>query len=62
MGTYGGAYGIPFAFEGIYFFLEAIFIYTYIYGCGPGRTSGPVCRWRWVAPWGRPRWWLPPIG
>ena len=32
MGTYGGAYGIPFAVEGIAFFLEAIFIAVYIYG------------------------------
>ncbi len=32
MGRYGGAYGIPFAVEGIFFFLEAIFIAIYIYG------------------------------
>jgi cytochrome d ubiquinol oxidase subunit I len=32
MGRYGGAYGIPFAVEGIFFFLEAIFLAIYIYG------------------------------
>jgi cytochrome bd ubiquinol oxidase subunit I len=32
MGRYGAAYGIPFAVEGIFFFLEAIFIAIYIYG------------------------------
>ena len=32
MGTFGAAYGIPFVVEGIFFFLEAIFIAIYIYG------------------------------
>jgi len=32
MGTYGAAYGIPFAVEGIFFFVEAIFVAVYIYG------------------------------
>ncbi len=32
MGRFGAAYGIPFAIEGIFFFLEAIFIAVYIYG------------------------------
>ena len=32
MGQYGAAYGIPFAVEGIFFFLEAIFVAIYIYG------------------------------
>jgi cytochrome d ubiquinol oxidase subunit I len=32
MGQYGPAYGIPFAVEGIFFFLEAIFVAIYIYG------------------------------
>ncbi len=32
MGRYGGAFGIPFAIEGLFFFLEAIFIAIYIYG------------------------------
>ena len=32
MGTYGPAYGIPFAIEGIFFFVEAIFVAIYIYG------------------------------
>jgi cytochrome d ubiquinol oxidase subunit I len=31
MGRFGAAYGIPFAVEGIFFFLEAIFIAAYIY-------------------------------
>ena len=32
MGRFGAAYGIPFAVEGIFFFLEAIFVAIYIYG------------------------------
>ena len=32
MGRFGGAFGIPFAVEGLFFFLEAIFIAIYIYG------------------------------
>lgn len=32
MGRFGAAYGIPFAVEGIFFFLEAIFVAVYIYG------------------------------
>jgi len=32
MGRFGAAYGIPFAIEGIFFFLEAIFIAIYVYG------------------------------
>jgi cytochrome d ubiquinol oxidase subunit I len=32
MGQFGAAYGIPFAVEGIFFFLEAIFVAIYIYG------------------------------
>jgi cytochrome d ubiquinol oxidase subunit I len=32
MKRYGAAYGIPFAVEGIFFFLEAIFVAIYIYG------------------------------
>jgi len=32
MGTYGPAFGIPFAIEGLFFFLEAIFVAIYIYG------------------------------
>lgn len=39
MGTYGAAYGIPFAVEGIFFFLEAIFLAIYIYG------------WKRMRPW-----------
>jgi cytochrome d ubiquinol oxidase subunit I len=43
MGRYGAAYGIPFAVEGIFFFLEAIFIAIYIYG------------WKRLRPW--PHFW-----
>ncbi|MGW5277104.1 cytochrome ubiquinol oxidase subunit I [Streptomyces sp. NPDC004044] len=32
MGRYGAAFGFPFAIEGIFFFLEAIFMSFYIYG------------------------------
>jgi cytochrome bd ubiquinol oxidase subunit I len=39
MHRFGGAYGIPFAVEGIFFFLEAIFLAIYIYG------------WRRLRPW-----------
>ncbi len=39
MGQWGEAFGVPFAFEGIFFFLEAIFISIYIYG------------WRRLTPW-----------
>ncbi|MCW2599708.1 MAG: putative cytochrome d ubiquinol oxidase subunit [Frankiales bacterium] len=43
MGRFGAAYGIPFALEGIFFFLEAIFISIYIYG------------WKRLRPW--PHFW-----
>jgi cytochrome d ubiquinol oxidase subunit I len=39
MGQWGEAFGIPFAFEGLFFFTEAIFIAIYIYG------------WRRLSPW-----------
>jgi cytochrome bd ubiquinol oxidase subunit I len=39
MGKWGEAFGIPFAFEGLFFFTEAIFISIYIYG------------WRRLRPW-----------
>jgi cytochrome d ubiquinol oxidase subunit I len=32
MGRFGAAFGIPFTIEGLFFFLEAIFIAIYIYG------------------------------
>ncbi len=32
MGRFGGAFGLPFAVEGLFFFLEAIFIAVYVYG------------------------------
>jgi cytochrome bd ubiquinol oxidase subunit I len=43
MGRFGAAYGIPFAIEGIFFFIEAIFIAIYIYG------------WKRLRPW--PHFW-----
>src|SRR4051794_16027018 len=33
MGQWGDAFGVPFAFEGIFFFTEAIFISIYIFAC-----------------------------
>jgi cytochrome bd ubiquinol oxidase subunit I len=42
-GTFGDVFGLPFAVEGIFFFLEAIFITIYIYG------------WTHLAPW--PHFW-----
>lgn len=39
MDRWGEAFGVPFAFEGIFFFTEAIFIAIYIYG------------WRRLTPW-----------
>jgi len=39
MRRYGAAYGIPFTVEGIYFFLEAIFVAIYLYG------------WQRLSPW-----------
>jgi cytochrome bd ubiquinol oxidase subunit I len=32
MGRFGAAFGIPFAVEGLFFFVEAIFVAIYIYG------------------------------
>lgn len=43
MDRFGAAYGIPFAVEGIFFFLEAIYISIYIYG------------WKRLRPW--PHFW-----
>jgi len=39
MGQWGEAFGVPFAFEGIFFFTEAIFLSIYIYG------------WKRLRPW-----------
>lgn len=39
MGIWGEAFGIPFAFEGLFFFTEAIFVAIYIFG------------WRRLKPW-----------
>jgi cytochrome bd ubiquinol oxidase subunit I len=43
MGRFGAAFGIPFSFEGIFFFVEAIFVAIYLYG------------WRALRPW--LHWW-----
>ena len=46
-GEVGEAFGVPFAFEGLFFFTEAIFISIYIYGwrrLNPGRISGAASR------------------
>src|SRR4051812_39243332 len=32
MGQWGAAFGVPFAFEGIFFFTEAVFVSIYIFG------------------------------
>ena len=39
MGQWGEAFGVPFAFEGVFFFTEAIFLTIYIFG------------WRRLRPW-----------
>ena len=39
MGQWGAAFGVPFAFEGMFFFTEAVFISIYIFG------------WRRLKPW-----------
>ena len=39
MGRFGAAYGLPFGVEGIFFFIEAIFVAIYLYG------------WRRLSPW-----------
>jgi cytochrome d ubiquinol oxidase subunit I len=43
MGRWGAAFGIPFSVEGLFFFIEAIFIALYIFG------------WRRLRPW--PHFW-----
>ena len=43
MGRWGDAFGVPFAFEGLFFFVEAVFISIYIFG------------WRRLKPW--PHFW-----
>src|SRR5580765_4089480 len=43
MGQWGEAFGVPFAFEGIFFFTEAIFVAIYIFG------------WQRLKPW--PHFW-----
>ena len=43
MGKFGAAIGLPFSLEGIFFFLEAIFVGVYLYG------------WQRLSPWAH--WW-----
>jgi cytochrome bd ubiquinol oxidase subunit I len=43
MGRFGAAIGFPFSMEGIFFFLEAIFVGVYLYG------------WKRLSPWAH--WW-----
>jgi cytochrome bd ubiquinol oxidase subunit I len=43
MGQWGEAFGVPFAFEGLFFFTEAVFVSIYIFG------------WRRLRPW--PHFW-----
>ena len=43
MGRFGAAIGFPFSMEGIFFFLEAIFVGVYLYG------------WQRLPPWAH--WW-----
>src|SRR5437588_4649890 len=40
-GRFGEVVGLPFAMEGIAFFVEAIFVGLYLYGLGPPLAPGP---------------------
>src|SRR5260221_9064127 len=54
MGRFGAAIGFPFSVEGIFFFLEAIFVGSTCTGgggCRPGRTGGAGCRSWWPGCW-----------
>ena len=48
MGQWGAAFGVPFAFEGLFFFTEAIFVAIYLFG------------WKRLKPWAH-FWVLVPI-
>src|SRR5438270_687978 len=42
--TFGSVFGLGFAIEGFSFFIEAIFIGIYVYGCGRlSRAGSPSC-------------------
>ncbi len=41
MGRWGDVFGVPFAFEGIFFFTEAIFVSIYIFGWRRLKTITP---------------------
>ena len=59
MGQWGEAFGVPFAFEGLFFFTEAIFIAVYLFGwrrLKPGHISGPAYRSCWPASSAASRW------
>ena len=55
MRTYGDVIGLPFAFEGIAFFLEAIFIGIYLYGWDHLPAAGAPAHARARSPC--PAWW-----
>ena len=66
MGQWGEAFGVPFAFEGIFFFTEAIFISIYIYGWRRLQPVDPLLDWvfhrsSWAS-WARCRWSPPTPG
>ncbi len=42
MGQWGEAFGVPFAFEGIFFFTEAIFVSIYIFGWRQAEAVGAL--------------------
>ena len=62
MGSYGQVIGLPFAIEGIAFFIEAIFLGIYLYGVGSPVPSGApavrACR-SWRPGWPRRSSWSP---
>ena len=45
MSTYGDVIGLPFAMEGIAFFVEAIFLGIYLYGWGRPPAGCTCARW-----------------
>ncbi|WP_280506453.1 cytochrome ubiquinol oxidase subunit I [Nocardia farcinica] len=57
MGRYGDVLGLPFAFEGLSFFVEAIFLGIYLYGWG--RIAPPRPQIFILGPWGGGGGWAP---
>src|SRR3954468_3836730 len=41
MGQWGAAFGVPFAFEGLFFFTEAVFVSIYLFGWRPLKPRTP---------------------